>query len=531
MSERLNDATWWRDGVFYQIYVRSFSDSNGDGVGDLQGIIDHLDDLAWLGVDGLWLSPINPSPNLDWGYDVTDYKGVDPELGDLETLDRLVTEADARGIRILLDLVPNHTSDRHPWFVDARTARDSAFRDRYVWAEPRPDGSPPNNWHSMFGGSAWELDPRTDEYFLHNFLVEQPDLNWWHDDVRREFDDILRFWFERGIAGFRIDVAHGLVKDHELRDNPAVELGDQTDVIARYQRFVYNMSRPEVHDVLRSWRVIANGFDPPRVLVGETFVFALAQLSDFYGAADELHLCFNFAFVHAPLRAGSLREIVETTEAALAPHAQPVWTGSNHDAGRFSSRWCGDHPDRVRCALMILLTLRGTPFLYYGDEIGMTDEPVPDDQIRDVIAKRLSGIERDRSRTPMRWTADPGAGFSTDGVRPWLPVGRIGSVNVAEQREDRHSLLHLCRDLIALRRGTPDLRSGVYESLPTPADVWAWRRGDDIAAAVNLSDEHALIEVGPGRVLIATERQRDGDHVGPTLDLGPWQGVVLRRGD
>ena len=244
-----DDAAWWRDGVLYQIYVRSFADSNGDGIGDLRGVIEHLDHLGWLGVDGVWLSPVNPSPDLDWGYDVSDYRDVHPDLGDLRTLDELVGEAGSRGIRILLDLVPNHTSDRHPWFVDARSSRDAAHRDWYVWADPRADGSPPNNWRSIFGGSAWELDPTTGQYYLHNFLPEQPDLNWWNEEVRHEFDDILRFWFDRGIAGFRIDVANGLIHDPELRDNPAATEDDPPEIRRRGQRQVYNLNRPEVHEI------------------------------------------------------------------------------------------------------------------------------------------------------------------------------------------------------------------------------------------------------------------------------------------
>ena len=306
-----DDAAWWRDGVLYQIYVRSFADSNGDGIGDLRGVIEHLDHLGWLGVDGVWLSPVNPSPDLDWGYDVSDYRDVHPDLGDPRTLDELVGEAGSRGIRILLDLVPNHTSDRHPWFVDARSSRDAAHRDWYVWADPRADGSPPNNWRSVFGGSAWELDPTTGQYFLHNFLPEQPDLNWWNEQVRGEFDDILRFWFDRGIAGFRIDVANGLIHDPELRDNPAATEDDPPEIRRRGQRQVYNLNRPEVHEIYRGWRTIADGYDPHRILVAETWVFEPEQLARFYGTGDdELHLCFNFSLVFSDFRAEALGGVV-----------------------------------------------------------------------------------------------------------------------------------------------------------------------------------------------------------------------------
>lgn len=525
-----SDRVWWRDGVLYQVYVRSFSDSNGDGVGDLQGIVDRLDHLEWLGVDGLWLSPITPSPNRDWGYDVADYCAVDPELGNLETLERLVADARARGIRILLDLVPNHTSDRHPWFVDARSARDSAHRDRYVWADARPDGSPPNNWLSIFGGPAWELDRETGQAYLHNFLPEQPDLNWWSEDVRRAFDEILRFWFDRGIDGFRIDVANGLVKDRALRDNPPATADDPPDDRLRGQRFVYNSNRPEVHEIFRSWRGIADAYRPPRVLVGETWVFDPAELSTFYGSAgDELHLCFNFAFVRADLQAEDLRALVEATEAGLATGAQPVWTASNHDVGRFPSRWCGGHEGAARCALMALLTLRGTPFLYYGDEIAMTDVAVSDDELKDPVGRSLSPeAGRDRCRTPMQWSRDPGAGFTHAGVSPWLPIGGTAARNVTDQREQPGSVLNLCRDLIALRREVPDLRSGAYASLPSPPGVWIWRRGERTVVALNLSDELAVVPIGPATIVVSTDRTRDGGSTDGTLDLNAWQGVVLR---
>src|SRR5262245_56060080 len=401
-------SEWWREGVLYQIYVRSFADSDGDGIGDLRGGIDRLDHLTWLGVDGIWLSPVHPSPNLDWGYDVSDYRDVHPELGDLRTLDELVAAAGERGMRVLLDLVPNHTSDLHAWFADSRSSREAEHRDWYVWADARPRGSPPNNWLSVFGGPAWEPDPATGESYLHNFLREQPDLNWGNPEVHDAFVDILRFWFDRGIAGFRIDVANGLFKDAELRDNPPPTEDDPAEVRRRGQRFVYNMNRPEVHDVYRRWRTLADGYDPGRVLVGETWLFDPELLATYYGAeTDELHLCFNFAFLFEDLDAGALRAIVEATEAALPEGAQPVWTGSNHDVGRFPSRWCEGHPARIRCALLTMLTLRGTPFLYYGDEIGMPEVPIPPEGVRDGAG--LMGeaqVVRDPGRTPMQWTAE-----------------------------------------------------------------------------------------------------------------------------
>ncbi len=274
---------WWRSGVLYQLYPRSFADADGDGHGDLEGVIEHLDHLSWLGVDAIWLNPIHPSPNADWGYDVADYVDVHPDFGDLATLDRLIARAGEHDIRVILDLVPNHTSDRHPWFQDARSSRTAAHRDWYVWADAVPDGSPPNNWVSVFGGSAWTWDETTQQFYLHNFLPEQPDLNWWNDEVRSAFDDILRFWFDRGVAGFRIDVAHGIIKDVDLRDNPLATDDDGDQARALGQRHEFNMNRPEVHDVFRRWRAIADSYAHEPILVGETWVADLKELMRFYG--------------------------------------------------------------------------------------------------------------------------------------------------------------------------------------------------------------------------------------------------------
>lgn len=521
--------TWWRSGVIYEIYPRSFGDSNGDGIGDLQGVIDHLDHLAWLGVDGIWLNPTTPSPNADWGYDVSDYLSVDPALGDPEALDRLVAEAGKLGIRVILDLVPNHTSDRHPWFVESRTDRGSPRRDWYVWADGGPDGSPPNNWRSFFGGPAWTWDEPTGQYYLHNFLPEQPDLNWWNEEVRQAFDDIQRFWFDRGIAGFRIDVANGLIKDRDLRDNPPVTDQDHPLVRALGLRPVYNMNRPEVHDVFKRWRRIADAYDPPAMLLGETWIPDLTSLMRFYGnGTDELDLALNFAFVFGGLGAET-RAIVESMEASIPVAAWPVWTGSNHDVGRLATRWCGGDERRIRAALLILLTLRGTPLLYAGDEIGMPDVEVPRERLLDPVGLRHRPDEpgRDRCRTPMQWTGEPAAGFTRPGVEPWLPLGNAAACNVADQREDPGSVLHLCHDLISLRRARADLRAGAYAAVAAPGGAWVWRRGEHTVVALNHSDAPLEAEVGPGEVLVGTRRERDGELVGGAIRLDPWEGLVV----
>ena len=336
---------WWHGGVFYQIYPRSYADSNGDGVGDLLGIVAKLGHLESLGITAVWLSPVTRSPNRDWGYDVSDYRDIDPSFGTLDDLDTLVREAAARGIRILMDLVPNHTSDQHAWFVDALSGRGSTYRDYYVWADPKPDGGLPNNWASIFGGPAWEFDEASGQYFLHNFEAAQPDLNWWNEDVRREFDDIVRFWWDRGVAGFRIDVCNMMIKDKELRDNPPATEDDPLDQQFMGQRAVYNTDRPEAHDILRRWRAIADTYEPERLLIGETNVERLPVLAEFYGDGhDELHGGFNFVFINAPLEADALRSVVEDTEAILPEGAWPIWTGSNHDVSRLATRWAGgDH--------------------------------------------------------------------------------------------------------------------------------------------------------------------------------------------
>jgi alpha-glucosidase len=523
------DGTWWRDGVLYQIYPRSFADSDGDGIGDLRGITARLDHLEWLGVEGIWLNPTMPSPNDDWGYDVSDYTGVHPDLGTLEDLDELIAAAGRRGIRVLLDLVPNHTSDRHAWFADALTGAGAEHRDFYVWADPAPGGGPPNNWRSNFGGSAWTLDEASGQFYLAQFLPSQPDLNWWSEDVRKAFDEILSFWFERGIAGFRIDVCHAIVKDAELRDDPEAGPQEHPEIRKRGLKQVYSMNRPELHDVLRRWRALTARREPQPMLVGETYVLEIDQLMPFYGVGDdELHLAFNFLFVHSELAAEPMRAIVEAVEASLPQISWPVYTGSNHDAGRLATRWAGGDERKARAALLMLLGLRGTPFLYYGDELALPDAELDPALALDPVPHRLGdpSESRDPCRTPMPWSDAPGGGFTTGGAEPWLPLGDT-SRNVAAQREDPGSVLHMVRDLIALRRERADLRGGAYATHPAPAGAWAWRRGERTAVAVNLSDGEASVEGLAGRVLVATDRGRDGEAVEGALALGPWEGAVL----
>jgi len=517
--------------VLYQVYPRSFADSDGDGHGDIRGIIEHLDHLQWLGIDGIWLSPVTVSPNADWGYDVADFCAVQPDLGTIGDLDLLIAEAGERGIRVLMDLVPNHTSDRHPWFVESRSSSTTPRRGWYVWADPGPDGAEPNNWVSSFGGPAWTLDAASGQYYLHNHLVEQPDLNWWNEEVREAFDGIMAFWTARGIAGFRIDVCNVIIKDAQLRDNPAATADDDFEAQLFGQRSVYNANRPEVHEVLRRWRGLADSWGPPSVLIGETPV-KVGELAAYYGdGSDELHLAFNFPFLTAPFDAEALRSVVEETEAMLPPGAWPVWTGSNHDMSRFASRWAAGDPARVRVAILMLLGLRGTPVLYQGDEIGLGDVPVAHEAMKDPLGVLYwpAYAGRDAMRTPMPWRNGPGGGFTDPGAEPWLPLGDTAGCNVEDQRDDPGSMLTLTRDLIGLRRAATDLQTGGYTSLPTPPGTWAWRRGDHHLVALNLTDRPQVLEVGEGRVLVATDRTRDGEVFNDRLTVGPSEGLVARQ--
>ena len=425
---------------------------------------------------------------------------------------RPAAQAEERGIRILLDLVPNHSSDRHRWFADSRASRSSPQRDWYVWRDPKPDGSPPNDWLSVFGerGPAWKLDPATGQMYLHHFLPGQPDLNWWSEEVRAAFDGVQRFWFDRGVAGFRIDVVSELVKQRALPD----EGGEP-------EQFGKHSDLPETHRVLKRWRRLADSYDPPRLLLGETWAMDAPTLSSFHGEADdELNLAFNFPFMLAPFDSEIMVPVVEATEAIFSAEEWPVWTGSNHDFPRFPTRWGEDDERKIRCAQLLLLTLRGTPVLYYGDELGLPQLEVSGADVRDIAG-------RDGARTPMQWSGDDGAGFTEPGVKPWLPFGDFAARNVADQRSDPGSTLAFVRDLLALRRESDDLRRGAYATLLATERIWAWRRGRGTIVALNLSDSDEVVESVEGTIRIATSRERDGERVDELLRLPPWSGAVV----
>ncbi|TMD61524.1 MAG: DUF3459 domain-containing protein [Chloroflexi bacterium] len=512
-------GTWWRHGVFYQIYPRSFQDSNADGVGDLRGIIARLDHLTDLGVDAMWLSPFYRSPMEDFGYDVSDYTDVDPSFGTLADFDRLLSESHARGLRVIVDLVPNHTSSQHQWFVEARATRDNPKRDWYIWADPNPDGAPPNNWRSVFkrAGAAWTLDRGTGQYYLHSFLSSQPDLNWWNQDVRDAMDAVMRFWLERGVDGFRIDVAHGMIHDRELRDEPRVKF-------ARATRRRMQFDRPEVLDVHRRFRKTLDDYGD-RMAVAEIGYRPDPRYVAGYSGHDLLHLSFNFAFLRQPWRAETFRRVAENAERYLPPDAWPNYTLSNHDVPRAISRY-GDGEARV--AALMLLTMRGTPFIYYGEEIGMHDLEIPRRRQVDVA-------DRDRARTPMQWDGTPTVGFTTG--TPWLPVGKDRrTANVARERTHTRSILSLYRQILALRRRSPALHAGAYRTVRAPEGVWAYMResaDERWLVALNFRSRARRLDLSrvsrEGVLALSTGLDRDRGVVDlRELKLEPDEGVLVR---
>ncbi len=528
---------WWKRAVFYQIYPRSFADSNGDGVGDLAGIRAHLEDLAWLGVDALWLSPFFPSPMADFGYDVADYCNVDPLFGDLATFDALVADAHDLGMRVIIDWVPNHTSDQHPWFVDAASSRHAEHRNWYVWREPSADGSPPNNWVAAFDltAPAWTFHEPSGQWYLHLFESAQPDLNWDEPAVEAAMLDTLRFWLDRGVDGFRADVVHGIGKDPALPDDPPELVGIPhcaiNDVAVTHER-------------LRTIRQLLESYPGERMMVGEVFLMSTQAIATYYGTNDEVHLAFNFPPLFAPWRADRWQACIQETAAALDPRgAWPSWVLSNHDNPRHRTRYdraaarAGEDEAtaavrseaRARAAAVLLLTLRGTPFIYQGDELGLTDADVPAD-------RQVDPGGRDGCRAPLPWNDGPDRGWPTaDHLRPWLPLPPDGDTrNRAAQRRDPHSILHLYRRLLALRRTTPALQNGQAELLDAPDGVLAMRRRTEDATdaapctiVVNMTGQPVHVhELGlVGHVLVASD---DPEASGPFSGvLGPDQAVIV----
>ncbi len=525
---------WWQHGVVYQIYPRSFQDSNGDGIGDLPGILSRLDYLVALGVDAVWISPVYPSPMADFGYDVSDFTGVHTDFGDLAAFDHLVAEAHRRGLRVILDYVPNHTSDQHPWFLESRASRGNARRDWYIWRDPAPDGGPPNNWLSEFGGNAWTLDPETHQYYYHAYLAQQPDLNWRNPAVREAMLAVLRFWLDRGVDGFRVDAIHRLIEDTGLRGNPPNP--DWRPGMSPARRLIgaHTMDQPEVHEAIAAMRRVTDGYPGDRVLIGEAYL-PIDRLMTYYGInLSGFHLPFNFHLLSTPWTAQAIAALVASYEAALPPGAWPNWVLGNHDRSRLASRLGAA---QARVAAMLLLTLRGTPTIYQGEEIGMVDVTIPAERVQDPWEKNVPGLGlgRDPARTPMQWDASPNAGF-TSAVEPWLPLPpSYATTTVAAQVTDPHSILSLYRTLIALRRCEPALWVGRYHGLIAEADILAYERRHDgtgrrLLVALNLggsSHDLHLAEAAGGRVLLSTGLDRSKEAVGHTVHLRPDEGLVL----
>ena len=525
---------WWQRGIIYQIYPRSFQDSNGDGIGDLAGIIERLDHVRQLGVDAIWISPIYPSPMADFGYDVSDYTDIHPIFGTLDDFDVLLREAHSRGLKVILDFVPNHTSDEHAWFIESRSSRDNPKRDWYIWHDPALDGGPPNNWLSNFGGPGWTLDEKTGQYYYHAFLAKQPDLNWRNPEVVEAMLDVLRFWLDRGVDGFRVDVVWHLIKDEHFRDNP--ENPDWAEGMDPYGSVVplYTSDRPEVQEIITQMRRLFDEYEE-RVVIGEIYL-PIERLMEYYGTDLEgVHLPFNFQLILAAWDAPHLARLIQEYEDQLPEGGWPNWVLGNHDQSRIATRV---GPEQARVAAMLLLTLRGTPTLYYGDEIGMRDVEIPPDRVHDPVEKNVPGIGlgRDPERTPMQWSAAANAGFTTG--EPWLPVADdFERVNVEAQREDPTSMFTLHRRLIELRRGEPALEVGRYTGLFSSDDVLAYyrsgRRGEDnFLVVLNLGWEPHRYDLPEGSrrgaVAVSTHLDRAGEVINGKVSLRANEGIVVR---
>jgi len=519
----VREFLWWRDGVIYQIYPRSFNDSTGDGIGDLNGITEKIGYLAELGVNAIWLSPINPSPDVDFGYDVADYRAIDPKFGSMADFDRLRKTAADAGIALVMDLVLNHTSDQHPWFLSACKSRDDPYRNYYIWRDPAPDGGPPNNWQAVFGGPGWEWDEKTSQYYYHMFYQQQPDVNWRNPRVRQEMLDVFRFWLDKGVKGFRLDVFNVYFKDAHLRDNPFALRG-----IRPFDRQIhqYDFDRPELTGVLRDIRRVLDSYDAAYA-IGETFMSTPEKAAGYTGD-DLLHACFNFKVTESRYDSCMLMRRIVEWERALGPDRWPNYAFNNHDTKRSATRFThGENDDRLKVMAALLLSLRGTPFLYYGEEIGMRDIKVLRKDILDPIGKRYWPIfvGRDGCRAPMQWDGSPQAGFTSGD--PWLPVhpNHIRR-NVAQQEQDTDSLLHFYQRMLALRRAQPALIRGEFTPLDAGARAvmaYARKLGDEtVCVLLNFSRRPHTVTLPPGKrytSLLSSDSRPDGSALSGTFTI------------
>ena len=524
--------SWWQSGVIYQIYPRSFFDNNRDGVGDLPGITSKLDYLQWLGVDAVWISPIYPSPMADFGYDISDYTNVHPLFGTLQDMDTLLHEAHKRNLKVILDFVPNHTSDEHPWFQEARSSRTNEKRDWYIWHDPAPDGGSPNNWTSYFGGPAWEFDEASGQYYLHLFDVKQPDLNWRNPSVRQAMYDVLRFWLDRGVDGFRIDVLWLLLKDEQFRDNPMNPYWKPGDAPDKRQFDLYTGDQPGMHEIGRELRAVVDSYGE-RILIGELYL-PIDRMVQYYGEQlDEIHLPFNFQLVLMPTwEASAIQQIVDAYAGTLPPGAWPNWVLGNHDQRRIASR-VGQ--EQAKVAQMLLLTLRGTPTCYYGDELGMQNVAVPPKLMHDPPGKDNPEHSRDPERTPMQWDSSPNAGFCLPEVQPWLPVAEdYQTYNVAVEQQETHSFLALVRALLSLRRSSPALSVGSQRSLTQHNPncfVYVREHADQrYLIVLNFSAQDQVVtlqEHGYGKILLSTQLDHEGQIVSGEIPLRGNEGLLI----
>jgi len=528
------DKKWWQTGIIYQVYPRSYQDSNGDGVGDLKGILQRLDYLQWLGINAVWLSPIYPSPMADFGYDISDYTGIHPLFGNMADFDNLLEEVHKRGMKLLLDLVPNHTSDQHPWFLESRSSRDNPKRDWYIWHDPQPDGGAPNNWLSMFGGIGWEWDHTTQQYYYHAFLKEQPDLNWRNPEVQQAMFDVMRFWLKKGVDGFRVDVMWHMIKDAQFRNNP-IDPNYEPHMSTYSQLLpVYSTDQPEVHELVHQMRSVMEEIDDERVMIGEIYL-PIHQLVTYYGSDNNgAHLPFNFQLLTLPWQALQIASAIDQYEGALPENGWPNWVLSNHDQHRIASR-VGTQQARV--AAMLLLTLRGTPTIYYGDEIAMRNVAIPINEVVDPQGLNMpdKNLSRDPSRTPMQWDNSLHAGFTTG--KPWLRLSKIfHRDNVEMQQHDVYSMLTLHRQLITLRANEPALAAGRYVPVFADNQMLAYIReaadADTFLIVLNLT--HLPCYFRPpnfsfsGKVEISTIPESAGIQLSDTISLDGDEGLIIR---
>ena len=523
-----NAILWWQKGIVYQIYPRSFMDSDNDGVGDLNGIIEKLDYLKWLGIQSIWISPIFPSPMADFGYDVSDYTDIHPMFGTMDDFDRLLNEAHKRDLKVILDLVPNHTSDEHPWFKESRSSKDNPKRDWYIWKDPDPDGNPPNNWISEFGGSAWEYDDRTGQYYLHTFLKEQPDLNWYNIKVQEAIQDVLKFWFEKGVDGFRIDVIWYLIKDKLYRDNPPNP--DWDPKMPDHDRLLpsFSSDQPDVHVMISKLREIADQYHE-KLLIGELYL-SIPSLMTYYAQGKGVHLPFNFHLLLTDWKAEEIYALIAQYEGAVPESGWPNWVMGNHDKPRLRSRI---GKGQLGNAAILLLTLRGTPTIYYGEELGMDNTYIPKDRLQDprAILEPEKGVGRDPQRTPMQWNSSEYAGFSNN--EPWLPVDKDHKeLNVETEKKDEHSLLNFYKNLIELRQNEEAFLVGHYIPNGINGSVISYiRKGADKSFLIllNFSEKPGELELKPhqkGKILICTQSSRTGKTLEGKISLFGNEGLV-----